>query len=325
MKVLFISSNPTMEAGLNLEAELTEISAVLNRGSGEQCSFYVRPGLPIESLSATVAEIEPDILHITAHGEQVSLSMSNSVGDRVALRADQLASMMAGHLPRLIYLNACDSAAIAQELAGYVDVAIGSNAPISNRAARATAAIFYQKLVTGNSVFVAATAAEATLGALAADRAKLVPNYRIGVDPRRIFLYSPPRIIAEVVNRSIAPDQKKFRIRFGLAGCPANVTQIIFYTDDMYFGSSDSADWPDNFCQVLRNGPDMRGVVWCGRSEYWTIEYDHRIVASGVTANGRAFSAISTMAEALLANLDVAANVNEDLVRAVSRTLRERV
>jgi hypothetical protein len=70
--------------------------------------------------------------------------------------------------PRVVYLNSCDSKEIAKEIVdlGSAAMAIGSTAPISNRAARAAAAAFYERLLAGLSIARACASAKSMLEAL---------------------------------------------------------------------------------------------------------------------------------------------------------------
>ena len=324
VKVLFVSSNPKSESGLNLEAELTELDAILASSVGEPCLLVVRAGLPIEKLASTIQKERPDVLHITAHGEDTSLSMQNASGDAVALQANNLIDLIGDEMPSLIYLNACNSDKIALALTEHVGIAIGSDAPISNRAARAAAVVFYQRLVVGKSVLAASRAAKATLSALEDGSATLVLHKKNGVDPSKVSLHTPPTLTAHILSKSFQPSQRKFDVRFGVLGCPRNISQVVFFTDDNYFLGDGSTSWADDLCQVNRNQPNPNGFLKSNRDDIWQIKRDHRVVAAGLTSDGKTFCAVSKVSDALIANLLVSREGNDDVVRQVSQALRLR-
>jgi hypothetical protein len=95
----------------------------------------------------------PDILHIAAHSADKKLYLANYENETVQLDADMLLTFLSDvSPPRLIYLNACNSQEIAKDLIRVVPMAIGSTAPISVKAGRATAVSFYERVLDGSSV-----------------------------------------------------------------------------------------------------------------------------------------------------------------------------
>ncbi|OKO83553.1 hypothetical protein AC628_01705 [Bradyrhizobium sp. NAS96.2] len=283
---------------LNLEREVTELQRRFAEAPGDPVSFTFLPGLPAEDLPAELAKHRPDILHISAHGSAEQLSLSNEVGKKVALSADALIAFLPpGAPPRLIYLNACDSKTIAQQLTRSVGMAIGTTAPITNRAARGGAVAFYERLLSGSSVGEAFRVVKYMVETLQDQQSSSEIHARAGVNPDNEVLHRVPRLIADFLEGDPSSKRGEFSISFGMMGCPANTMQVIFFTDDERF-VDEKANLEGDLCIVARRTP-VRGVMWADQSKAWSVVGDFRIFAVGATTDGRTFSVASTLCEAI--------------------------
>ena len=307
MKVLFIASNPSDSNTLSLEREITELQQQFSEAAGEPVSFRFSPGLYAEDLPAEISRFKPDILHISAHGDQEKLSLSNASGDRVALTPEALVAFMPlDQKPRLVYLNACDSQDIAAKLALSVPLAIGSTAPITNRAARAGARTFYERLLAGAPVQDAFNVAKNMVETLQNRQASAVLYARPGIDPTKVVLHNIPRVIADFHENNAIPNQRgEYRVRFGLEGCPINTTQVVFFTDEEKFVDHEDRN-ANHLCLVARGRPSRAQKAMLLNPEiFWEVKQDFRLFAVGVTAEGVTFSTGSTLCEAIERNYSV--------------------
>jgi hypothetical protein len=272
-----------------------------------------------------LAKRRPDILHISAHGSDEQLSLSNEAGKKVALNADALAAFLPpDHKPRLIYLNACDSHAIAKQLTTYVSMAIGTTAPITNRAARAGAVAFYERILTGSTVGNAFGVVKQMVQMLQDQQASSELFARQDIDPETEVLHLVPRMIADFLNGDPKPKRQEYSVRLGVVGCPANTTQIVFFTDDQSFVDEGEDDLENDLCWVVRGTP-VRGVAWFDESGSWEVTGDFRIFAVGVNGDGHTFWVASTLCEAIETRYRLAPNkdVPEDIAAAVRELRRQ--
>jgi hypothetical protein len=226
--------------------------------------------------------------------------------------------------PRLIYLNACDSQDIARALAATIPMAIGSTAPITNRAARAGAVTFYERVLSGTSIQHAFSVAQKMVEMLQDRQASAVLHVRPGLDPDDVVLHTVPRIIADFVNGDPTPRRGHYKIRLGLVGCPANTTQVVFFTDDEKFIDDEEDNLPEDLCLVARGVP-VRGVLWVAAEDDWEINGDFRLFAAGVTGDGTTFSLASTLCEAIETRYHLASrhDLSSDIAAALAELRRE--
>ena len=323
MRILFVASNPGREAGLSIEAELNALQRVFGTVSGEPVTFMVRPRVILEDLPALFAETQPDVLHITAHGDHEALAITNSVGDKVSLRADALVAYLGKRMPRLVYLNACNSKELAESLVGQVgqvDLAIGSSAPIANRAAQAGAVSFYQAIVQGASVQDAHHAAKFVVSSMQASTT-LHLAVRAGIDALKIVPHPTPQLIARVKRSHVlrSAERGSFDILFGISGPLRNTVQVVYFTDDgSFLGNAGNA--AEDLCTVSRSAP-MHGMVWADEDDLWKIGCDMRMFATGVTSDGNAYSLSSTVVQALVRHYEDAEPEIKQHIRTIAGKL----
>ena len=307
MKVLYIACNPTGAADLMLEREITELQRRAISAAGEPVEFIFFPSLPVEELPLEISKHRPDILHISAHGDKNILALANSDGAEVILTAEILIQFISkDYPPLLVYINACNSDKIAQSLISKVPMAIGTTAPITNRTAKSSALLFYDRLLAGGTVEEAFKSGQAMIEALQNSEATSVLLTNGNLDPSKERLYQVPRLVAKFAeNKFKANRSGDYEIETGVIGCHKNTIQLVFFTDDETFideekkkrtKQSDEGFFASQLCRVLRRTP-VRGVLWSYDSE-WTSG-DYRLFVSGITASGEVFVVGSTICEAL--------------------------
>ncbi|HLY06538.1 MAG TPA: hypothetical protein VKR31_12395 [Rhizomicrobium sp.] len=301
MKVLFIGANPEREPSLNLEREATDLQRLFLSVLGEEVSFTSLPGLRLEEIPSAIARCSPDILHISAHNDE-GLCFANQLGQPTLVSGEAMTSFLSiERPPRLVYLNACNSCELAPPIAKVTPMVIGTTAPITNLAARASALLFYENILSGYSAHHSFTVSNKMLEALQHQRASSELFLRDGADATREVLYRPLRIIADFVREDAKPSKDgEFDIRFGLMGCPADTTQVIFFTDDKDFIQEDDDDEEDlsSLCEIVRGSP-VRGMVWVDEEDSWELYGDFRLFAVCATGGHHAFSVAAMLCDAI--------------------------
>jgi hypothetical protein len=300
MKILYLASNPLDQGNLNLEREITEIQRQATEFSAEPITVVFMPGIHVEGLPRELNRHRPDVVHLAAHADTETLKLAHEAGATVDVTARMLGAFFSrARPPRLVYLNACNSDHIARDLVvdHGVAMAIGSTAPITNRAARNAALSFYDRLLNGDSVAEAFETGQQMLEAMEARRASAQIFSRPDVDLKTEVLHRRPRLVAVLVDdgKSVLSG---FAVRFGLVGCSPNTVQVVFFTDDETFINHDQPNLESNLCLVVRGIP-VRGAVWGPVSNPWQVSGDFRLFASGVTGDGEHFTVSSTLCEAL--------------------------
>jgi hypothetical protein len=317
MKILYVASNPRDENTLLLEREITSLQTNFGVGSYAGVSFTFLPDLRIENLPRQLSLVQPDILHISAHGSESGLTMASASGKEKTLTSDALSVFLQSERqPRLVILNACNSIAFAKELAKVVPMAVGISAEISNEAGRESIRLFYERILDGQSVqnaFFACQAMVKTIQNSTAD-ADLFPRHDIRPD-REFFLVSP-RIIARFDNGAEADGDDEYEFSVGMLGCPKNTHQIVFFTDDTYF-AEDEKNLESALCLVVRT-TSTTGEIWADQT--WSKAKDLRIFACVVTAGGEAYTASSGIADAIRYYLKVR-NPDARIPAATARAL----
>ena len=193
-------------------------------------------------------------------------------------------------------------------MAKTVPIAIGTTAPVSNRAGQASALIFYDRLLSGASVQKAFEAARATIETLQAANASASIECRDDVDPRREVLYLNPTIVARFAESKFTPNSNgDYEIEYGLFGCSPDTFQVIFFTDDESFIDEEDDEECENemgneqllasqLCRVVRGIP-VRNTVWSEESEW--VYGDYGVFATAVTGAGKVLAVGSTLCSAL--------------------------
>lgn len=297
MRTLYVASKAAGDADLNLAREITELQRRFGAASAEPVEFHILPDIKIESLPGELSRFRPDILHIASHADKQSLSLSDEKGNQVKVTAKMLGAFLPPeHPPRIIYLNSCDSKQIAKELVnlGFAAMAIGSTAPITNRAARAAAVAFYERLLAGLSVARAYVTARGMLEAVMRSKASM-ELFPLSSKQARTEIINPvPELVADVSSR--IPNEDGYGFRLGLYGSPASTAQVIFFTDDETF-IKDEDTFENDLSLVVRTSP-VSGMLWAEKNQ-WRAIGDHRLFAVGVRAGAGCFVVESTLCQAL--------------------------
>jgi CHAT domain len=305
MKVLYIASNPSEASEVDLAREITELQRRASIASGEPVTFIFLPAIAFERLPLELHHHRPDIVHFSGHGDKAQLHFSNESGALVPVTGKMLSEFFNyENPPKLVYLNACDSANLAKELKKVIPIAIGTTAPITNRAAWASAVVFYDRLLMGMSVQNAYEAGNQMIQCLQQKSASSSLYCGKGVDASVERLHSIPRIVAWPEDGNFVFDKDGLiNIDIKLIGCPANTLQVIFFTDDKRMILNDPDDdqsgaafLAGELCQLVRDTP-RHGII--ETDDFWPTEQDFRVFACGTTSGGSTFTVSSTVCAAL--------------------------
>jgi len=308
MKILFVASNPSNEVGLQLDKEITEIQQRANIGQSGVVEFVFLPDLSLEQLNLELNHRHPDVLHLSAHGSREALALRRGMDEsEVAVKAETLLSFLnPEYPPQLIYINACNSDELARRLVGRVPFAIGTTAPISNSAARAGAVSFYDRLLSGCSVADAFEAQKGVIEALEDERTTVEIFVAPGNDPSAVILHPVPRLEADFEDDIKPAKDGHYAFALRVVGCPANTTQVVFFTDDEDFlededdEDDDEYNYEEDLTYVVRGTPiGPNRVLTTYEDQPWRANGDFRLFAVGVTGDSRMFTASAMLSEAL--------------------------
>jgi len=292
MRIVFIASNPKGAADLGLVNEINALQQQLLESARTDVSVVFLPNCTIEDLPQHLAAISPDVIHISAHGEDEALLLADIHQQCRPVTAEMVRHFAnPRHPPKLVYLSACDSAPIARKLAQLGLTAIGATAPITNGGARAAAANLYSRLADGFSIDDALQSSRHLLAALTphAVTAEL-HEAEPGVSGKQPLVFLPT-LIAETTRKPKRDKKGKpdISFRIGLLNIPNNTTRIVFFSPDAAFEDDEGLEsctyeeWSDSTC-------------WSGE---WYAFGNLRLVATGATPSGDTFCASATLTEAM--------------------------
>lgn len=298
MKVLYVASNPDPRAALNLEHEVTELQRAFLAASGDLAELIFLPSLPFEDLAGHISRHKPDIVHISAHGSNGVLALATGDGRQfVELTGDMLCSFLdVEPAPKIVYLNACNSATVAKQVLRRVPAAIGISTPITNLAATKAAVAFYSRLLEGRSIKQAFQGCEMVMRGIDNSPGMARCFFRSYMRPEDTFLHTPTRIVARFWKDNVrfAAD-RHCSFELGLVGARRNTTQVVFFTDDESFITRRDR-LEESLCTVTLARP-VKGEIWT--EERWRAVGDFKLFACGVTADGGHYSVSSTLCSAL--------------------------
>lgn len=311
MKILYIAGNPDDAPALQVEREINLLREKLdNSDSARQVDLRVYSHLKIDDLPDIIARVKPDILHFAAHGKDESIILAHEERGHVALDGERLAAILGAVSlrPKLVLINACESAAMAEKVAVQADFVIGTDAPISNVGARSMAATLYSMLARGVPLGKAFDAARAMLGVV--DEGEVdVRIFPIGAEDlaSRFQLGDPLRIVASIPqldtalgNNQTAPPRNfnsmTPKVEFGIVGAPASTRSLQILTDDVEEQPKDGQSLFDARGWMIEGQPS-HGELWI--EEDCELYGDGWWYASVITAEREIFCAQATTVEAL--------------------------
>jgi hypothetical protein len=221
--ILFLAANPRDTGRLALDREARSIHLELKRsGYRERFEFVTRWAVEPLDLLRELRELKPTVVHFSGHGAPPAATMAPVHGRDVVVTEALLGSEPSGVVVngangrsqvvtpeaiaqtldavgaqvRLVVLNACYSASIADALLAHVDCVVGMSDAIHDDAARSFALGFYGGLGEHESIAAAFKQGIAAIqldGLPDADRPQL--RVRSGFDATPPF---PPDVLVDV-------------------------------------------------------------------------------------------------------------------------------
>ena len=201
--VLVASANPLDTTRLALDEEVRSLTASV-RATPARDSITIESAWALRpyDLLVELNEHKPEVLHFSGHGmADGQLVFVDEAGKPKPVDGAAISSTLvtAGESVRVVVLNACFSADLAERLTEHVDVAVGMDRPVGDEAARVFAQAFYSALGYGASVGRAFDQARTALmleGFPEHDITRL--SAKDGVDPYEVFL----------VDRALVPGEE---------------------------------------------------------------------------------------------------------------------
>jgi len=329
MKLLFLATEGDGSIPLGIPAEMALLKEHFRRARED---FIAIPDITAEHIPSELFRQSCDALHITAHGEGDVMQTITERGGIVGTTPEHLLAFIGAKADlRLIYLNACDSAGIARKLVEHwptrgVPFAVGTSGPSSADNCTATAGTFYERLLGGVSLQSAFNTADQHMRQASSGRSGLILHCAPGADAALTFF--TPQILAKVVRR-IDEMYDDYRIVFGIRGAPLNTRQVLFFAPDANMIKDDGKPLGNQSCQVLRQDTDGNDLIWCARTEVWSIDGEFKVHAIGFKGNNEHWFTTSSLSQALidwhaLPSTDGAIKPELDRLLSLIKRLRSR-
>lgn len=264
IKILFLAANAIKKNMLDLGEEFRQISNRL-RASEHGQSFDLVPAFEVrpDEFAAYLLRHRPDIVHFSGHGNkkgEIVLAGKTRRGKTVSKEAfEELFAILKDKIKiKVVVLNACYSEAQAKLLtgAGAIDCAVGMDSAVSDRAAIAFAASFYEAIGFGESV---QTAFDLARNALARERIrgerKPQLETRPGILASDIVLIPPTK--AEPLGAPPEPPASALQPRPSqtpaLAENPVTVYFVTIKEQAFDLAPDYTLDWRDYFVKADQN------------------------------------------------------------------------
>lgn len=168
LRVLFFVSNPISLKALEADAEYFALrDSLLQSESGAAVDTKpVRAGT-LSMLTQQIRSFKPNILHYAGHATEKALIVEGDARQEEELSAENLATIiqLLGTGVRCLFLNACYTAAQAEQLLKHVPFFIGMQTAIPNSVAKTFSQHFYLALSAGDELGKAFELARSALGA----------------------------------------------------------------------------------------------------------------------------------------------------------------
>lgn len=153
--IVFFAADSSATSRLALDEECAAVERELRMTAHrDTVEFHTRWAVDIDDIQRSLNELQPTIIHFSGHGAPSDDASGASIvvrgvdGKPQHLTGNALAELIRTAAPgaRLVVLNACYTAAMAEQLCGTVDAVVGMTGAIADRAARAFAVSLYRAL-----------------------------------------------------------------------------------------------------------------------------------------------------------------------------------
>jgi len=197
IKILVLTAGPRDLTRLDLEEEVRQITHRIGEAEFRERFTVV---LELAARRSEVIELllrhKPNVVHFSGHGKEGAIFLISDDGSYAPVPTEALKAIFAEFKDtvQLVFLNACYTALQAEAIAEVVGCAVGSENPVSDRAAIAFAASFYSTLAYGTTIGQAFNLGKAqltTLGLQAEADPKLLagPGVLVGAAVTAVLLH----------------------------------------------------------------------------------------------------------------------------------------
>jgi hypothetical protein len=156
ISILFLASDPSDASRLRLGEEAREIGEKLRLGKSRDIfDFQQRWSARPDDVSQALLDIRPKIVHFSGHGTSSGeLCLEDKSGKIQPVSPEALAALfeLVSNEVECVVLNACYSERQGAAIAQHINLVIGMNKAIGDKAAIAFAIGFYQALGAGRSI-----------------------------------------------------------------------------------------------------------------------------------------------------------------------------
>jgi hypothetical protein len=151
---MFLAADPSKQTQLALDEEVRAMTATLRAADYRDIRLISAWAVRPSDLQQLLLEHRPDIVHFSGHGTSDSALVLEDDNGPAPVSPAAMTSLFRAFKrpPRVVVLNACDSAEHAKALAGVVDCTIGMKEPIGDKAAAKFSEAFYRALGFGESL-----------------------------------------------------------------------------------------------------------------------------------------------------------------------------
>jgi CHAT domain len=155
IKILILTANPRNTDRLQLEQEIREIKAELDRSTlRDQFEIITEGAVRVTDLSHALLRHAPTVVHFSGHGAgENGLVLENDKGDMQLVPTDALVELFRLHKTtvKCVFLNACYSEVQANAIYQQIDCVVGMNQAIGDKTAIQFSPKFYAALSHGRS------------------------------------------------------------------------------------------------------------------------------------------------------------------------------
>ncbi|MCP4105093.1 MAG: CHAT domain-containing protein [Desulfobacteraceae bacterium] len=155
IKILFLASNPTNTARLQLDEELKAINTNLKLAK-ERDNLEMKQewAITTDTLMQAILDETPTIVHFSGHGEQEGIFLHNEIGKKKLVTTEALSNLfkLFKDTVKCVVLNSCYSGQQAQAIKLHIPYVIGMKAGIPDKAASSFSIGFYKAIGAGREI-----------------------------------------------------------------------------------------------------------------------------------------------------------------------------
>lgn len=232
--ILALLSNPDDEIKLRSDREIKEINKMISNKAVNDFFCTTYQAVTLEELPSILLNNQPDIIHFSGHGNKNSLSFESNQGtiQKVSLHVLKPIFEECGNKIICMFLSACSSHLIAQEMSKIIPYVISFPHEIEDEKAIIFSKVFYEMLVLGQTFVSSYNIAKSILSNEIEEKKRLpllIENTNLS--NHRYTIYNPSVITAQfIINKKgkIEGTDDGYNFNIDVKNLPSNATQIIY-------------------------------------------------------------------------------------------------